>query len=137
MYPTQLKSSVRVSTRDALVTRLAGFASLVEVGIGKNVAVATQLAAEGRTVIATDITPRTVPPEIEFVQDDITHPTRTVYADADAIYALNLPPELHRPTSDVAQSVGAQFLFTTLGGDPPLVPVRRETLPGETLFIAD
>lgn len=137
MYPTQLKSSVRVSTREALVTRLAAFDSLVEVGIGKNTAVATRLAAEGRTVAATDITPQETPVGVGFVQDDITQPTPAVYADADAVYALNLPPELHRPTHTLAQSVGATFLFTTLGGDPPLVPVRRETLPGETLFTAD
>jgi hypothetical protein len=31
--------------------------------------------------------------------------------------------------------VDATFLFTTLGADPPTIPVNRETVPGETLFV--
>ena len=70
------------------------------------------------------------------VRDDVTDPDQQVYADADAIYALSLPPELHRPALDLALEVNASLLFTTLGGDPPAVPVEPETLPGTTLFAA-
>jgi Uncharacterized protein conserved in archaea len=65
-----------------------------------------------------------------------TDPRRSLYADAEAIYGLNLPPELHGPALELAGDVDADLLFTTLGGDPPAVPVTAETLPVETLYVA-
>jgi hypothetical protein len=127
---------VHTDTLTALVARLGRFDTLVEVGIGRRTAVAAALANEGATVTATDIHEQSVPAGVAFARDDVTAPDRSVYADADAIYALNLPPELHRPARDLAWSVDAVFLFTTLGGDQPAVAVDRETLPGETLYVA-
>jgi len=127
---------VREDTIDALADRLAAFDTVVEVGIGNRTAVAAALAARNVTVVATDIHQRAVPEGVTFVRDDVTDPDEVVYADADAIYALNCPPELHRPTAALARSVDVALLFTTLGGDPPSVPVERVTLPGETLFRA-
>ena len=132
----QLKTSVLDRRRDALVDRLSAYDRVVEVGIGRNPAVAAGLARAGVAVVATDIYPREVPSGVTFAVDDITDPERVLYADADAIYALNLPPELHRPAEALAREVDAELLFTTLGGDPPVVPVSRETLAGETLFVA-
>ncbi|EMA49379.1 hypothetical protein C448_01814 [Halococcus morrhuae DSM 1307] len=121
---------------DALADRLADFASPVEVGIGARTDVAARLA-DDTPVTATDVRPCTVPDDVTFVQDDITDPTMDVYADADALYALNLPRELHRPTRAVARTIGAVFRFTTLGGEFPAVATESETLPaGETLFRA-
>ncbi|HET7323264.1 MAG TPA: UPF0146 family protein, partial [Halococcus sp.] len=120
---------------NALATRLARFDRLVEVGIGLRTDVAARLA-KNTAVTATDIHSCTVPEGIAFVRDDITTPAIETYADADCIYALNLPPELHRPTRTVAREVGAEFLFTTLGGEFPAIPTESETLPGETLFRA-
>ena len=97
---------------------------------------AAALADAGKAVTATDVHSREVPAGVAFVEDDVWDPDLAVYRDADAIYALNLPPELHRPALDLARRVDAAFLFTTLGGDQPSVPVSRETLPGETLFVA-
>lgn len=122
--------------RDALADELAVYASLVEVGIGRRPDVARALADRGCRVTTTDIYPRDVPEGLAFVLDDVTDPDLGNYADADAIYALNCPPELHRPIEDLARRVGAAFLFTTLGGDGPAVPVSRRTLPSETLFVA-
>ena len=127
---------MRQATRNALVSRLSDYGSVVEIGIGNRVEVAQELASAGVRVTATDIHRRTVPPDVEFVVDDVTAPELTVYTDAEALYALNLPPELHRPTRKLARAVDADFLFTTLGGDPPVVPVRPETIPGETLYVA-
>ncbi|MFC7044474.1 UPF0146 family protein [Halobacteriaceae archaeon GCM10025711] len=120
----------------ALVDALAGYDRLVEVGIGRRTDVAAGLVAAGATVTATDVVDRSVPDGVRFVRDDVTAPDPSVYVDADAVYALNLPPELHRPTWDVARESDAAFLFTTLGMDPPTVPVERRTLPVETLFVA-
>jgi hypothetical protein len=108
----------------------------VEVGVGQRPEVAAALADAGKRVTATDVHPREVPAAVDFERDDVVDPDPAVYRDADAVYALNLPPELHRPTLDVARRHDAAFLFTTLGGDQPAVPVERETLPGETLFVA-
>lgn len=119
----------------ALAARLAHFDCLVEVGIGARTAVADALT-EDATVTATDIHSCTVPEGVAFVHDDITDPTIEIYADADAVYALNLPTELHRPTRAVAREVDAEFLFTTLGGEFPTISTESETLPTETLFRA-
>jgi uncharacterized UPF0146 family protein len=123
-------------TLAALRDRLSAFDSLVEVGIGRRLALAAALADAGCTVVATDIRERETPESVAFVRDDVTDPDLDVYRGADAVCALNCPPELHRPTREIARAVDAAFLFTTLGGDPATVPVERETLPGETLFVA-
>jgi uncharacterized UPF0146 family protein len=121
----------------ALVDRLAAFDTLLEVGVGNRHDVAAALAARGCAVTATDVSHCTVPEAVTFVRDDVTDPDRSVYEGADAIYARNLPPELHRPAREVARAVDATLLFTTLGGEQPIVPVSRETLPGETLYVVD
>ncbi|MFB6184436.1 MAG: UPF0146 family protein [Haloarculaceae archaeon] len=123
-------------TVDAIAARLEDFECVVEVGIGNRTAVAAELLARGVAVTATDVYERPVPDGVRFVRDDVTDPTPSVYADAGAVYALNLPPELHRPTRAVARNVDAAFLFTTLGGDEPTVPVAREQLPGDTMYEA-
>ena len=127
---------MRTPTCRAIVGRLSDFERVVEVGIGTRTEVARALADAGATVTATDVHPRAVPEGVRFARDDVTDPDPALYRDADAIYALNLPPELHRSALDVARRADAAFLFTTLGGDQPTVPVERETIPGETIFVA-
>ncbi|WP_225333210.1 UPF0146 family protein [Halomicrobium urmianum] len=123
--------------RDALVERLSAFDRLVEVGIGRRPAVAAALADRGTGVTATDVVERSTPDGVRFVRDDVTDPDPSVYASVDAVYALSLPPELHRPTWEAARAADAAFLFTTLGGDGPAIPVERASLPdGETLYWA-
>ena len=94
------------------------------------------LADRGRTVTVTDIVDRDAPAGVRFVRDDVTDPTPAVYRDADAVYALNCPPELQRSLSAVAATAGADCLFTTLGADPAVVDADPETLPRHTLFDA-
>lgn len=120
-------------TREALVHRLAHYETLIEVGIGHRTDVARSLARHAN-VTATDIREHPVPDNVDFVCDDITSPRSTVYAEGDAIYSLNCPPELQQPLWTVARRHDADCLCTTLGGDPALVDVESETLPGETLF---
>jgi len=124
------------SSTDALVRRLARYDRVVEVGIGRRTDVAAALAARGVGVVATDIHDRSTPEGVAFVRDDVTDPDPAVYADADAVYALNAPPELHRALRAVADRADADLLFTTLGGDEPAVPVEREAVPGDTLYRA-
>jgi len=128
---------VQADTRTAVVARLSDFDRAVEVGIGSRTDVAGALAATGTRVTATDVRDCETPDGVGFVRDDVTDPDRSVYEGADVLYALNLPPELQRPAARLAGDVGAAFRFTTLGGDPAVVPARPESIPGETLFVAD
>jgi len=121
----------------ALVERLSRYDRLVEVGVGRRPAVAAGLAARGRAVTATDVRERSTPPGVGFVRDDVTDPDPAVYARADAVYALNCPPELQRPARDAAAAAGATFLCTVLGGDPTVVPARAERVRDDTLFVAE
>lgn len=119
-----------------LLDALTAYDRVVEVGIGRRTDVAAALAERGVSVTATDVHDRDVPDGVRFARDDIVAPEPSVYADADAIYARNLPPELHRPTLEVARAVDAEFLFTTLGGDQPTIPVERRTIETGTLYVA-
>lgn len=118
----------------ALADRLSGYDSLVEIGIGRRPDLAAALVDRGCTVVATDVYERSVPEGVRFARDDVTDPDPAVYADADAMYALNLPPELHRPALAVARGASADLAFTTLGGDSPLILVEREHIPDGVLY---
>lgn len=125
-----------VARTEAIADRLRRFDRVVEVGVGRRPGVAAALAAAGADVVATDVHERPVPAGVRFLRDDVTAPDVGAYADADCVYALNCPPELHRPLLAVAREAGTACVFTTLGGDGPAVPVRRETVAGDTLFWA-
>ena len=120
--------------KTALADRLCRYDRLVEVGVGNRPDIAIEVAERGRRVTATDIYARPVSDAVRFVIDDVTDPDLAVYQGADAVYALNCPPELQRSLADIATAVGADCLFTTLGGDPVVVDATPETLSGDTLF---
>lgn len=109
--------------------------------MGRRPEVAGALAAAGRDVTAVDVRDVPVPDGVRFVRDDVVARSEAAdpgpYAGADAVYALNAPPELHRPIRRVAMRVGAAFAFTTLGYDQPAIDVERETVGEETLFLAE
>lgn len=119
-----------------VVDVLDKYDDLVEVGVGERTAVAATLADRGRRVKATDVHECAVPEAVEFVRDDVTDPELSIYAAADAIYALNCPPELHGALVAVAERADAACFFTTLGGDQPAVPVERKTIENGTLYVA-
>ena len=129
--------------RRPVADSLADYNAVCEVGIGRRPGVARLLADRGVRVTATDVVPRSVPDGVSFYRDDVVAAAArarrgevpgTPYRVA-AVYALSCPPELHRPLATVADAVDADCRFTTLGGDPPTVPVDRTPLPGgETLY---
>lgn len=131
------------ASRTELAARLAVYDRLVEVGIGRRPEVAAALVDADREVTATDVFDAPVPDGVRFVRDDVTARAEALGGapgdpyDADALYGLNLPAELQRPARDVAHAAGADFLFTTLGFEEPVIPVDRETVGGETLYIAE
>lgn len=118
-----------------MVEYLAGYERVIEIGIGHRTDLAQALAEQGVSVTATDVYDRDVPSVVQFVHDDVVDPDSSIYADADAVYARNLPPELHRPALAVARDADADFLFTTLGGDQPSIPVERKTIRTGTLYV--
>jgi len=117
----------------AVADALAEYDRLVEVAIGHRTDVARTLATRGVEVTAVDRRAVETPDCVGFVRGDATDPDRSVYRTADALYALNLPPELHVPVAELARGVGADLGFTTLGGDPTTVSTRPETVHGGTL----
>ena len=117
----------------ALVDRLVRYDELVEVGVGARPDIAAALADRGCRVTATDVRHRSVPESVRFVRDDVTDPDPTIYDGADAVYALNCPPELQRSLA-AATPDSADCLFSTLGGDPVVVDASPETFPDGTLF---
>jgi uncharacterized UPF0146 family protein len=130
--------------RSALADRLAAYDRLVEVGIGRRPEVATTLVDAGCAVTATDVFDAPVPDGVAFVRDDVVARSDDLPTDdhpgdpyrVDAVYGLNLPAELQRPARDVAGAAGADFLFTTLGFEEPTIPVDRESVGRETLYVA-
>lgn len=119
-----------------LVDLLSDYESVVEVGVGERFDVAERLAAAGVDVTVTDVQTRSVPAGLHFVRDDVTDPTLGVYEGAAVIFAQRLPPELQRPVLDVAEAVDAACFFTTLGGDPAVVPATPLTVESGTLYEA-
>ncbi|UIP00499.1 hypothetical protein Hbl1158_03815 [Halobaculum sp. CBA1158] len=153
--------------RSAVRRKLDEFPRLCEVGIGDRDEVAAGLASDGRAVTATDVVEREPPAGVTFVRDDVVAAADRVAGDDDAddpdnlgdadpdsfgdgdldalddayrvdcVYALNCPPELHRPLLRVAGAVDAACAFTTLGGDPPAVEATPLALSGgDTLYVA-
>lgn len=114
---------------------LAGFERLLEVGIGRRTDLAAALSEAGVTVTAVDVTERDVPDGVAFVRDDVTDPDHSVYADADAIYALRLPPDIQEPVAAIADQEDVPLFFTTLGTDPPVVPTDVRTIEEGSLYV--
>lgn len=132
--------------RTLVADALADYDSACEIGVGRRPTVAATLAERGLSVVATDVRPRAVPEGVQFVRDDLVAAAERARRDddpgapyhADVLYALHCPPELHRPLATVAAATGADAAFTTLGGDPPTVPVTPAPLPGgATLYHVD
>ncbi|AEN06922.1 UPF0146 family protein [Halolamina sp.] len=119
------------TTDPLLVSRLSDAARLLEVGIGDRPAIAAALVDAGADVRATDVRPVEVSAGVRFRVEDLTaHGELDEFHAVDVVYALNCPPELHRPLQELAAAVGADCYFTTLGTDPPAVPVEQEQLTG-------
>ena len=81
-----------------------------------------------------------LPIDVDAANDDALAEGRpedaTDETGIDAVYALNLPAELQRPTVDLARRLDAACSFTTLGFEEPAVPVRRRSVDGDTLYVA-
>lgn len=129
-------SGSMTSTDQAILTALESYSTIIEVGIGKRTTIAAELASQGHTVIATDIQPQNVPNNVTFFLDDVTNPCLDVYDQGDILVSFNCPVELQQPLLNIANEIGTDCWFTTLGNDPPIVDVTIESIPNDTLYKA-
>ncbi|MFW6448642.1 MAG: UPF0146 family protein [Halobacteriota archaeon] len=120
---------------DPLLRRLRSHRRVLEVGIGRHTRLARQLHAAGVEVVAIDIDPVVVPPGVTFRRVDVAALSPADVAPIDAVYGRHLPPELHGPSARLAEALGADLLFTTLGADPPTVDVHPRSDPEGTVFV--
>ncbi|WP_259534783.1 UPF0146 family protein [Halalkaliarchaeum sp. AArc-CO] len=129
-----------------LADRLAGYDSLLEVGVGRRPGVAAALADAGCRVVAVDVDPEVVaetraetPTGVTVVHADVVSLADRRQLppeyDVDAVYARNLPAELQRPSRQLARRVGADLSFTTLGFEAPVIPVDRDHLEGGVVYV--
>ena len=151
-------------SRRALVDELARHDRLVEVGVGDRPAVSRALAERGCRVVAVDVEPgdRTRAAARETRDGAVAGSLRVRRGDVlaladqggegglgpltgaasedgdavDAVYACHLPAELQRPTVTLADRLDAVCVFTTLGFEEPIVPVRRRSGGGSALYVA-
>jgi len=147
--PGRKCSAVKPPASRDIAAALAGYDGLLEVGVGRRPAVARRLAAEhGRPVVAVDVDAAALDAIRDDLPDAVTLREADVLALADraerggtglpgsvaAVYAVNLPAELQRPTARLAAALDADCRFTTLGFEEPVVPVERRRLGGEPLY---
>lgn len=121
--------------RGGLEDRLLAHDRVLEVGIGDRPGLATRLARAGVAVVAVDIARCEPPPAVGFIRADVHSLDPGRVRPIDAVYARRLPPELHRPVAELADALGADCYFTTVGGELPTVPVRTVTGPDETVYV--
>ncbi|MFQ6135979.1 MAG: UPF0146 family protein [Candidatus Hydrothermarchaeales archaeon] len=86
---------------------------IVEVGVGSKYDVLEELDKRlDAIVIGTDI--RVNPKDPKIIKDDITDPDLTIYEDADLIYSIRPPIEMHPYIERVAHAVGSDLIIKPL-----------------------
>ncbi|HTX61475.1 MAG TPA: UPF0146 family protein [Methanobacterium sp.] len=86
---------------------------IVEVGVGAFPDVALNLKEHLKlNIVATDIKPSTL-----ITKDDICHPDLKIYKDAELIYSIRPPEELHPCLVNVAQKIGTDLIIKPLSTD--------------------
>jgi len=94
-----------------IINNYLGAKKIVEVGVGSRRGVLEELdKALDAQVIGTDIKPS----DPEIVSDDIMNPDLRIYENADLIYSLRLPIELHPYIEKIANIVGSDLIIKPL-----------------------
>lgn len=88
--------------------------NIVEVGVGKFPRLARDLQEHlNLNIVMTDIKPS----HEGIIQDDICHPHLKIYNDAELIYSIRPPEELHPCLVKVAEWAGSDLIIKTLSTD--------------------
>ena len=91
------------------------YTNAVEVGIGKNVAVARILHDAGLSIRCTDIRDVPVPEWLTFRIDDIFSPDISRYKGVDVIYAIRPAIEMIPPLIALARTINCDLVVYHLG----------------------
>ncbi len=84
---------------------------IVEIAVGKFDGVYQYLKKnENIEIIKTDISPN----DAEVIKDDITNPNLELYENADIIYSIRPPSELHPHIEKLSQKVNGTFIIKPL-----------------------
>lgn len=87
---------------------------IVEVGVGKFPRVAWDLKKYlNLNIVMTDIKPS----HKGIIQDDICYPNLKIYEDAELIYSIRPPEELHNCLVMVSDSIGSDLIIKPLSTD--------------------
>lgn len=98
---------------------------VVEVGGGHFNQVAMNLQRRLKVnIIITDIKPC----HKSIVQDDITHPDLKIYKEAQLIYSIRPPEELHPHLQRLAEEVGADLIIKTFSTDSLNTPRKMKLI---------
>ncbi len=109
----------------------------VEVGVGRRPETAAALAERGFEVVCTDVEPRETPAEVEFQVDDVREPTLHLYLDADVVYSVRPPYEIHRPLAEVAAEAGTALVIVPLGNEETPLEHELVNVEGDTLYVVE
>ena len=101
------------SFRDYIVSNYGNAPLIVEIGVGTFQEVARNLKSHHKlNIIMTDIKP-----SHDIIQDDICHPNLKIYKDAQLIYSIRPPEELHPCLVKVAKSIKSDLIIKPLSTD--------------------
>ena len=92
---------------------------VVEIGIGRRLETAAELATKGFEVVAVDVI-NIIPDNFTFFRDDVTDPEISIYRGASLIYSIRPPPELFPYIVRLAESVKADCIIRPLGNEFPV-----------------
>ncbi len=92
---------------------------IVEIGIGKSFHTAEFLKEKipNCELISTDMRELEVPNGIEFYQDDITSPKKSIYQGAELIFSIRPPTELHSFLESISKEVKSDLLIKPLSSE--------------------
>jgi len=97
-----------------IISNYAHAHKIVEVGVGTFPMVACELEKHLKlNIIMTDINPS----HEGIIQDDIGHPHLKIYKDAELIYSIRPPEELHHHLEKVSRIIGADLIIKPLSTD--------------------
>lgn len=109
----------------------------VEVGVGRRPETAEALASRGFRVVCTDVEPRDTPEDVEFQVDDVRDPDMDLYREAEVVYSIRPPYEVHGALAELAATVGADLVVVPLGNEETPLDHDLKNVDGTTVYVVE